>query len=141
MDASQGLVNFSAGQVEVNGLSAVSGAESKDHDFLFNKEEKDAGVVLWHSIYEKLGSEIPSQFFTAFFERVKALGKKGNRLVLESESGQVITHIRHRYMELLRKIACEIAGDTIDVDLTEKSKEPNLVAPKENIRVQDSQLK
>lgn len=84
------------------------------------KEETDAGIVLWHSIYEKLSDQIPSQFFSAFFEQIRALGIKDSLLFLESDSAQVVNHIKKRYFDLLSRVATEEAQRQIQIDLRVK---------------------
>lgn len=75
-------------------------------------------TVLWHMVYEKLQAQVPQQFFSAFFENLRAESYDGKKLHLSGDNPQVVEHIKKRYLHLLRSIASEVAEQAVDVELS-----------------------
>ena len=94
-------------------------------------------TVLWHLIYEKLQEQVPQQFFTAFFQNIRAEKYDGRQLKLVGENPQVVSHIKKRYLPLLKELATNAAEHEVEVDLQEdqRSSPPTTPAASQPIPV------
>lgn len=92
-------------------------------------EESDVkATVIWQNIYEKLSQNIPEQFFSVFFNHLKAKKYVENQLFLSSDDDQVIHHIKKRYISQIEEVARAEAGENVQVEIvlddTQENKKP-----------------
>ncbi len=64
---------------------------------------------LWSQLHKKLSQREPSQFFNAFFSKVRISRWEKNQLFLTSHDERVINHLKRRYIDLIQKCATELA--------------------------------
>jgi len=69
----------------------------------------------WGKIYHELESQIPSQFFTAFFSDVKATFEGDNVIILKSKDTKVLNHIKKCYRSVIENVAKTICQKKIHI--------------------------